>query len=97
MQVLRGIEVRADTVFKPGVTELFGDVLRLTAVRERRLGVTLPVMEDLSANIVVAAIFRALQTKHETDSTDERIDGLMLDGNAHGRRIVGIEHATVHH
>ena len=37
MKVLRGIEVRADTVFKPGVTELFGDVLRLTALRERRL------------------------------------------------------------
>ena len=54
-------------------------------------------MEDRSANIGVAAIVRALQTKHETDSTDERIDGLMLDGNAHGRRVVGIEHATVHH
>lgn len=74
MQVLRGIEVRADTVFKPGVTKFLGDALRLTALGERRLGVTLPVMEDRSADVGVAAVVRALQTEREACSTATPMD-----------------------
>ena len=97
MDLLRGVEVRADAELGPGVAQVARDRAHGAVLAEPVLGLALPVVEDRRAHVGVAAVIRALDAEHHARTTDERVGSVLFDLDAGRGRVVYALNMAVHH